>query len=1427
MRRLLVLGAALGLLLVLQQFGVNNPDSLGVSPLTLAAVGFVVLTAFTIGEIGAGAGLPKITGYILSGIVLGPHFSKLIDFSPFLGERVVKDMQLFNELALGLIALTAGLELHLVAVKRVLRTLLATLVFKIPLLLLLVGGGFILFEQRFHVLDIHSTSSLYALALLLAVLGIGTSPAIVLAVSNDAKAKGKLTELSLAMAVVKDLVVVVSLAIAIAIAKTMLDDGGGHHGGGHHGGEHHSLDTLIHVGQGITWAIFVGAILGALFVLYIRYIHAEMLLAVLVGILVGGEVARALHFEKELLLMFISAGFVVRNLSEHAEQLHHPLERVALPVFVVFFTTVGARVDLEATALVLPAAGFLVAARMAAYFLAARIGAWLGQEEKAVSRNAWLAYWPQAGIALGLVQLAADNVQPLGPTIMQVGFAAVAINLLIGPIMLGWSLRRAGETPNSSTNEQDAPTEAPPDKPVESTKEIPASVGHLSELPEEKPPVPLEELITYPPLRKNLRVLESDLIESVNNFLDKQVAPLSLSVTQLTDRMFEDPETSKIISNIRKALADQPADNTSKWVAESERLRRELTDRVQRLPVLERTPLSDIHLVRKSDDSPLVSIARLWLRFLRATTRTRARTREVKLRVIARHRMEPRITIGVRKLAEANFEHYARVLDQVRTVVAGTQSYAQAKENITQLHTQWLQACKRALVNELREGLAEVAKFINAAGTPGAEAHKLRLSEVQANLRANVEGLRKDIPRWRRVVSAGVDTLRAETLVAAAEERLDRCMERRIRGPLHSLTEQILPTVQQVAERLEKTKAEVEAKPPPELSTILSRTRAAYPRSERSKLRRARARFRRQTHPNKLIADMGEIWSSAPQKLELFSSLSIRKAKQHLDRITVSQVPFQERMQAPVANIISNFRGVLETPGQLVASLDGKLEEAVHLATYGVEAAAGVEATDGSRIVTASRALERARDAIRTIADELEKSSEQANQEATKAAGEGAKAIRAIIRTGGPSTVQRVRTSFRAKQLALQNALADFAKRTWNRAEVLIQEILLQAGYDITTTKLPKDARSIRTMLDVNFPPPEALGLPSLYVKVFQPDPVEDARLAIAYRSDVERIARALSQSPGDKIGGHVIIEGPRGSGRTSFINLLELRISSRRVLRIDATFHPRDEGLVGALAAELGCPDYPLAVNQSLQAEPTVVIIDDLGHHVMPTPAGIQELQELLRIAVDTHPQVFWVITAESDKLSVLSSLVPIGGVFTERHQLAPLTAEELEHIIEARRKLAGLDIWFVKPSLFGKPFSPRRQVRRAKQNYFRRLAHASGGILREALMIHLRSLRSEPEGALSAQLPKTWTLDGLESLEPIALGSLCTVARFGAMHEDALAEALLLDRDQLRQHTKSLLHAGLLEVVERHVLGIPIYIQTPLTQSLRRLGLLGEVKR
>jgi hypothetical protein len=208
-------------------------------------------------------------------------------------------------------------------------------------------------------------------------------------------------------------------------------------------------------------SVLLGGLLGALIIAYVRFVGAEMLLFVAGLVLAAAELSKALHLD--LLLVFIAAGFTVRNASSNWKLVLHALETVALPVYVVFFTIAGARIDVRATLAVLPLALLLSALRAGGFYAAARVGARVGRESEEVKRLAWQAYLPQAGVTLGLLGLAVESLGgELGKALSDLGIACVAVNLAIGPVTLRRALQLSTRAPAVVPGRESSNAGAPP-----------------------------------------------------------------------------------------------------------------------------------------------------------------------------------------------------------------------------------------------------------------------------------------------------------------------------------------------------------------------------------------------------------------------------------------------------------------------------------------------------------------------------------------------------------------------------------------------------------------------------------------------------------------------------------------------------------------------------------------------------------------------------------------------------------------------------------------------------------------------------------------------------------------------------------------------------------------------------------------------------
>src|SRR6186713_1234487 len=109
---------------------------------TVAAIGFLLLAGTLMSELLETIGLPHLSGYLLAGIIGGPHVLHLVDHA------TVKQLLPVNTLALALIALAGGVELKIETLRSVAKSL--TYASLIQTVVVLIGmGGLFLAVSRF------------------------------------------------------------------------------------------------------------------------------------------------------------------------------------------------------------------------------------------------------------------------------------------------------------------------------------------------------------------------------------------------------------------------------------------------------------------------------------------------------------------------------------------------------------------------------------------------------------------------------------------------------------------------------------------------------------------------------------------------------------------------------------------------------------------------------------------------------------------------------------------------------------------------------------------------------------------------------------------------------------------------------------------------------------------------------------------------------------------------------------------------------------------------------------------------------------------------------------------------------------------------------------------------------------------------------
>lgn len=424
-RRLVVLALLVGGAVLLEPLRV--PTEGVIAPRSLFLFGILLLTADTFGALAHDLGFPRLIGYLVSGLALGPSVMEIVP------PGVLQDLGMMKQLAVGVIALLAGAELRMADLRQRYRPILWILACQGAAVLTVLTAGALLFRGWVPFMQGLAPWATVTVALLFATALTVNSPMVTLALLTETRAEGPVARTTLGVVLVADVVVVLLFTAAFSLAQGSLV-----------GATEGAFPVLVRLLREMLGSMLAGALVGGLLAVYLRYVRREMVLFAVVAVFATAATAQALHFE--LLLSLLVAGFLVENVAPvRAEPLVHALHLMAVPVFVIFFAMAGAELRIQAFVALWPLVLGAALLRFAAVYGGARAGAIWGGAEPVVQRHAWTGLVSQAGVALGLATIVADRLPRIGVAMQTLIVGVIAFNESVGSVVFRRGLEQAGE----------------------------------------------------------------------------------------------------------------------------------------------------------------------------------------------------------------------------------------------------------------------------------------------------------------------------------------------------------------------------------------------------------------------------------------------------------------------------------------------------------------------------------------------------------------------------------------------------------------------------------------------------------------------------------------------------------------------------------------------------------------------------------------------------------------------------------------------------------------------------------------------------------------------------------------------------------------------------------------------------------------------
>jgi Kef-type K+ transport system membrane component KefB len=408
-------------------FYASSLSNIGGDAAVITALGFLLLAGTILAELVEILGLPHLTGYLLAGIFAGPHVLRVID------PITVKRLAPVNTLALALIALAGGAELNAEHIRRGVRSLLIATGIHSVVGTITCGAVFFLLRPFIPFVRDMTALQLLAVALLWGVLAVSRSPSATLAILSQTRAKGEVARFALAFVMSSDVVVILLMALASMIARPLLEPSAPL-----------SFDAFRTLGHEVIGSVSIGTTLGVALIIYMR-VSGKQLPVVLVALGFGAsEVLNYLRFDA--LLTFLVAGFIVQNLSQQGPKFLRGVEDMGAIVYVVFFASAGADLDVPLLVALWPVALALALSRGLVTFASARVSSRIARDPAVLKQWGWTSLIAQAGLTQGLAGLVEHEFPAFGTPLRGLVMAVLAINAIIGPILFKLGLDRASET---------------------------------------------------------------------------------------------------------------------------------------------------------------------------------------------------------------------------------------------------------------------------------------------------------------------------------------------------------------------------------------------------------------------------------------------------------------------------------------------------------------------------------------------------------------------------------------------------------------------------------------------------------------------------------------------------------------------------------------------------------------------------------------------------------------------------------------------------------------------------------------------------------------------------------------------------------------------------------------------------------------------
>ena len=381
------------------------------------SIGVLLLASLAAGILADWIRIPKVTAYLLAGVAVGPSALNAI------AAEQIHHLEPLTKLAMALVLLELGCAFPVSQIRPILRHATYLSIGELLATFLLVT------------LSVWAFGYGLSSAVLLGALALATAPATTVLVLKESNSEGPVTELAGVLVALNNIAAIIAFELLFLVAQMLSSQYDG--------------DVVLQARQ-LVVSLGGATLLGVAAGLCISFgcgllsRRRWLVMVIAASILLLGLCET---WNLPFMLTFLVAGVILVNTSDAAPEILGEQEKIAGLLIVVFFAVHGAELELRAFV----AAGLLgavyIAARCAGKVLGIRWAARWHREAPTVRRYLGSCMLAQAGAAIALASLAADRWPEVGRNLEAIILGSVVFFEISGPILIRWSVMKAGEVP--------------------------------------------------------------------------------------------------------------------------------------------------------------------------------------------------------------------------------------------------------------------------------------------------------------------------------------------------------------------------------------------------------------------------------------------------------------------------------------------------------------------------------------------------------------------------------------------------------------------------------------------------------------------------------------------------------------------------------------------------------------------------------------------------------------------------------------------------------------------------------------------------------------------------------------------------------------------------------------------------------------------